>query len=100
MQAHLDLISLNNSNHSVQLQAPTSGGSSSLSSLTDAIITTPANGNLLVYNSTSSKWVNSDSIPYNLMFVYDDDSTRKMQFQLSNITSGQTRILTIPDEST
>ena len=35
------------------------------------------------------------------MFFYDDGvNTRKMQFQLSGITSGNTRVLTIPDAST
>ena len=48
-------------------------------SLTDANITTPGNGHLLIYDSTSSNWINSDSIPDNLLFVYDDGNiTRKM----------------------
>ena len=33
-----------------------------LSKCSDCTITTPANGNLLIYNSTSSKWVNTDAI--------------------------------------
>ena len=68
---------------------------------TDVNITTPINGNLLVYDSISSKWLNSDSIPDNLFFLYDDGvNTKQLQFQLSDISSGQTRVLTIPDAST
>lgn len=82
-------------------QTPSSGSTSLAGLTTDVDVTTtpPVNGNLLIYNG--SKWVNSDSIPDNLLFVYDDgNNTRKMQFQLSNITAGNTRILTVPDAST
>ena len=54
---------------------------------------------MLLYNG--SNWINSDTIPDNLLFIKDDlDGTKKMQFQLSNITAGNTRILTVPDAST
>ena len=83
------------------INATVASGGGSMSTLTDCTINTPVNGNLLIYDSTSSKWLNSDSIPDNLLFVYDDgNNTRKMQFQLSGITAGNTRILTIPDAST
>ena len=78
-----------------------SAGSSALSGLSDCTITTPANGNLLIYNSTSSKWINTDAIPDNTLFIKDDlDGTKKMQFQLSGLTAGNTRILTVPNAST
>ena len=76
---------------------PTVSTGGSLSALTDANIITSVNGNLLIYDS---QWLNSESIPDNLLFVYDDgNNTRKMQFQLSDITAGQTRAITIPDGS-
>ena len=41
-----------------------------------------------------------NSIP-DLLFVYDDgNNTRKMQFQLSGITAGNTRVLSVPDATT
>ena len=43
-------------------------GTTALSGLTDVTITTPASGNLLQYNSSTSKWVTSDTIPDNLYF--------------------------------
>ena len=43
--------------------ATVSTGSQTLAGLTDVTITTPANGQILQYNSTSSKWVNVVS-PY------------------------------------
>lgn len=36
----------------------TSGGSSTLADLTDTAITTPTNGQFLVYNDTTNKWIN------------------------------------------
>ena len=72
-----------------------------ISKASDVTITTPANGKLLIYNSTSSKWVNTDVISDNILFIKDDvDGTKKFQFQLSSITANQTRILTIPNAST
>ena len=77
-----------------------SAGSSALSSLTDWTITTPANGNLLIYNSTSSKWINTDAIPDNTLFIKDDlDGTKKMQFQLSGLTGNSTVTLAVPNAS-
>jgi hypothetical protein len=42
-------------------QYPTSGGTSALDDLTDVDITTPSDGQVLSYNSTSGKWENSNS---------------------------------------
>ena len=42
--------------------ASASGGASTLSDLTDTTITTPSNGQLLMYNSTTSKWENITNI--------------------------------------
>ena len=43
-------------------------------------------------DSASSKWVNADTIPDNLLFVKDDvDGTKKFQFQLSGITLQQVK---------
>ena len=37
-------------------------GSTSLASLTDVTITSPADGNVLVYNNSTSKWENKGTI--------------------------------------
>ena len=78
-----------------------SAGSSALSSLTDVTITNVGDGNLLMYSTGSAKWLNIDAIPDNILFLKDNnvDGTKKLQFQLSSITTGQTRTLTIPDAS-
>ena len=71
-----------------------------ISSLSDVTITSIADGNLLIYSSSASKWINSNTIPDNISFIKDDlDGTKKLQFQLSGITTGQTRTLTVPDAS-
>ena len=58
--------------------ASLSSGESTLSALTDCTITSPIEGNLLVYSSASSKWINADTIPDNILFVKDDvDGTKK-----------------------
>ena len=76
----------------------TISSSGSLSGLSDCVLlTSVVNGNLWVNNSATSKWINTDSILDNLLFVYDDsDNTKKMQFQ-SGITACATRVNTIPD---
>ena len=40
--------------------APTSGGASALSGLSDVDLTSPTNGQGLIYDSTNSEWVNGD----------------------------------------
>ena len=77
-----------------------SGGSSSLSSLTDCTIDTPnlSTNPILYYDSTRSKRINTDSLQDSILFVKDNvDGTKKMQFQISGITANQTRILTVSD---
>ena len=71
----------------------TVSGTTALAGLTtDVTLTGLANGNLLMYSTSSNKWINTTSIPDNLFFLSDDgNNTRKMQFQLSAITAGQTR---------
>ena len=44
-----------------QLFAPTSGGASSLSGLSDVNITSVSNGQILQYDSSSDKWVNGNA---------------------------------------
>lgn len=44
------------------------GGSSTLTDLTDTTISSASNGQILTYNSTNSKWVNSD-VPKEVMVV-------------------------------
>ena len=45
---------------STDVYAPTSGGASSLSGLSDVTLTTPTNNQVLKYDSTSSKWINAN----------------------------------------
>ena len=85
----------NDTNKTITISA-----SSSLSTLTDCTFSSLVDGNLLIYSSSASKWINSNTLPDNILFIKDDlDGTKKLQFQLSGITSGQTRTLTIPDAS-
>ena len=52
-----------------------------------------ATGMLLVYSGT--KWVNTDALPDNTLFIRDDlDGTKKMQVQLSGLTENSTVTLT------
>ena len=48
------------------------GYATALSGLSDVVLTTPSNGQVLVYNSTSGKWVNGDAP--NESIVYDATS--------------------------
>ena len=41
---------------------PTGGGATVLNDLTDVVITNPQDGDILVYNATTSKWVNLSTI--------------------------------------
>ena len=73
--------------------------STTLSALTDANLGVLSNGHLLAYSGT--KWVNTDALPDNTLFIKDDgDGTKKMQFQLSGLTTGSTVVLTVPNAST
>lgn len=51
----LDTIQIGNTIYDIP---GSGGGSSTLAGLTDTTITSPANGQFLVYDSTTSKWVN------------------------------------------
>ena len=53
------LTKLSNTSGDAGWQTPASG-SSSLADLTDTTITTPADGEVLVYDSTAGKWVNDE----------------------------------------
>ena len=76
-------------------------GVTTLSALSDVNVSSLVSGNLLVYDSSTSKWLNSDTIPDNILFIKDDtDGTKKLQLQLSSISAGTTRILTVPDANT
>lgn len=44
-----------------QYSGDKTGGSSTLSELTDTTITTPSNGQVLTYDNTTSKWVNANA---------------------------------------
>lgn len=51
-------ITINNTDYDIY--APTSGGASSLSGLSDVALSSPSNGQVLKWNSTSSKWENAN----------------------------------------
>ena len=73
--------------------------STTLSALTDVNLGVLTTENLLVYSGT--KWVNTDALPDNTLFIKDDiDGTKKMQFQLSGLTGNSTVTLTVPNAST
>lgn len=61
-------------------------GSSTLSDLTDTAITSPTNGQVLTYNSTTSKWENADG--------GETKDTVKYEF-VTKSTSGQTAAITV-----
>ena len=47
------------SQKAVKTYVDNNSGSSTLAGLTDTTVTTPSNGQALIYNSTSSKWENT-----------------------------------------
>lgn len=55
------------------------GGASALDDLTDVSIATPAEGDLLQYNSTSGKWENSDEIPNAVSAIRDAGAVNKFK---------------------
>lgn len=60
-----------------------------------------SNGTLLAITGGIPTWVNSFTVvDTNFTFADDLNGTKQMQFQLSGITAGQTRTLTVPDAST
>ena len=54
------------------IYAPTGGGASSLSGLSDVTLTTPTDGQMLSYDNATSKWVNSN-VPKELPTVTSAD---------------------------
>ena len=69
--------------------------------MTDVTVTSVANGNLLIHDSVSGKWKNTDALPDNTLFIKDDlDGTKEMQFQLSGLTANSIVTLAVPNAST
>jgi len=71
-------------------------------STTDVIISTlvpSINQVLMAINSTTASWQSLPTTFNDNTFIIQDntDTTKKLQFQLNNITTGTTRTLTIPD---
>jgi len=71
------------------------GGSSTLSGLTDVDLTTPANDEALIYDSTAQKWVNK---PIPTSVEIDDTTTSTTKVWSSNKTS--TEIGNVPNTNT
>jgi len=63
---------------------PTNGGSSSLASDTDVTISSPANNQVLAYNSTTSKWTNGNTIGAASGIASLDSTGNVPQSQLAN----------------
>ena len=59
-------------NNDTDIYAPTGGGASSLSGLSDVDLTTPTDGQMLSYDNATSKWVNSN-VPKELPTVTSGD---------------------------
>jgi hypothetical protein len=55
------LAKIDGSNYNTEWITNTGGGASSVAELTDVELTTLANNQILLYNSTSSKWENVDT---------------------------------------
>lgn len=81
-----------------------SSGASTMAGLTDVSLTSPENQQTLLYNSTSGKWENGTLAGFDgtdtVFELFDDgDNTKKLDFELSGLTTGTTRTLTVPDKS-
>lgn len=63
---------------------PSPGGSSSLSGLTDVDISNPSDGQTIVYNATSGKWVNGESggIQYATVIFYNVNEDEETPYLL------------------
>ena len=63
-------------------------------------LTLPTSTDTLVGRATTDTLTNKTVIDASTFFANSTDSTKKLQLQLSNITTGTTRTITIPDAST
>jgi hypothetical protein len=70
-----------------------------ISDVTDFNITAPSNGQLMVYDNTSSKWINNNLVDSSTVFADNVTPTKRMQFELTGLTAGLTRTLTVPNYS-
>jgi len=68
----------------------------------DRTITLPllSGNDIFVFEGHAQTLTNKTFVDYTTYFEDNSDNSKKMQFELSGITSGQTRILTVPNEST
>ena len=64
------------------------------------ILTLPTNTDTLIGKTTVDTLTNKTLTDTSTYFADDLDATKKMQFQLSGITTNTTRTLTVPDAST
>ncbi len=78
------------------------GTVTSIDDIGDVTITTPVTNDVLCYNG--SIWVNcalSTSFADNTFLITDDgDATKKLAFQVSGVSTGTTRTVTIPNSNT
>lgn len=63
-------------------------------------LTLPTTTDTLIGRSTTDTLTNKTFVDNTTSFIDDGNNTRVMQFELSGITAGTTRVLTIPDQST
>jgi hypothetical protein len=65
-----------------------------INDINDVNISTPTNGDLIVYNA--GEWVNS-KLDSNFTLVDDVDNTKRFKIQLDQLDTGTTHLLTIPN---
>lgn len=95
--------------------ATDAGGATTLSELSDAEVTTPSDGQILLYDNADARFENvslsGDAIlggtgnitlitaTDNFTFRDNVDATKTLNFELSGFTPSTARILTVPDAS-
>ena len=67
-----------------------------LTGLSDVSISNAMTGHLLVYDGSTNKWKNQSSLN-DALFVISSANGGKIQFNLTNVTGGVTRVLMVPD---